>query len=154
VLDPAPDELEVAAAAGLETIAGFAEDFEPHGRRWDLVLLCQTVDHLLDVGATLASVRGMTADDGHAFVDVLDVVLVARRLGCVEGAVKIDHPYYLTGETAQAYFLRAGFEPVAERLSEDDHRGFVLGAGEPAEPDWERLRGTADAALAELRSLS
>ena len=49
VLDPAPDELAVAAAAGMETIAGFAEDFDPGERRWDLVLLCQTIDHLLDV---------------------------------------------------------------------------------------------------------
>ena len=48
-----PDELEVAAAAGMETIAGFAEDFDPGDRRWDLVLLCQTIDHLLDVAATL-----------------------------------------------------------------------------------------------------
>ena len=56
VLDPAPDELAVAAAAGMETIAGFAEDFDPGGRRWDLVLLCQTIDHLLDVS-------------GHARVD-------------------------------------------------------------------------------------
>ncbi len=58
VLDPAPDELEVAAAAGMETIAGFAEDYEPGDRRWDLVLLCQTIDHLLDVRATLESMRG------------------------------------------------------------------------------------------------
>jgi hypothetical protein len=34
VLDPAPDELAVAAAAGMETIEGFAEDFEVGGRTW------------------------------------------------------------------------------------------------------------------------
>src|SRR5262245_14310941 len=69
VLDPAPDELAVAAADGMETIAGFAEDFEPSSlgmsdRRWDLVLLCQTIDHLLDVRATLASLRRLTVADG------------------------------------------------------------------------------------------
>ena len=57
VLDPAPAELEVAAAAGMETIAGFAEDYDPGERRWDLVLLCQTIDHLLDVRGTLESMR-------------------------------------------------------------------------------------------------
>ena len=149
VLDPAPDELEIAAAAGLETVAGF----DPGARRWELVLLCQTVDHLLDVSATLASMRRMTAEGGHAFVDVLDLMLAVRRQGSVEGAVKIDHPYYLTRETAQAYFLRAGLEPVSEQLSGDGHWGFVLAPGEPREPDWDRLQATAHAGLAELREL-
>ena len=147
VLDPAPDELAVAEAAGMETVAGFAEDFDPGERRWDLVLLCQTIDHLLDVTATLGAMRRMTADGGRAFVDVLDVVFMARRRGSIEGAVKIDHPYYLTRETAEAYFQRAGFEIVAERLSDDGHRGFVLASAEPREPDWERLAAAAAARL-------
>jgi ubiquinone/menaquinone biosynthesis C-methylase UbiE len=125
ILDPAPDELAIAAAAGLETVAGFAEDFDAGGRRWDLVLLCQTIDHLLDVAATLASLRRMVAESGRAFVDALDYVRVARRNGSLEEAVKIDHPYALTRETAEAYCLRAGFRVVAERLSADDHWGFL-----------------------------
>ena len=152
VLDPAPAELEVAAAAAMETIAGFAEDFDPGERRWDLVLLCQTIDHLLDVRATLESMRRMTAAQGHAFVDVLDLMLVARRQGAVEGAAKIDHPYYLTHDTAVALFLRAGFEAVAERLSADGHWGFVLAPAEPRDPDWDELSASAAASIAELRS--
>ncbi|HEY7690863.1 MAG TPA: methyltransferase domain-containing protein [Gaiellaceae bacterium] len=151
VLDPAPAELEVAAAAGMETIAGFAEDFDPAERRWDLVLLCQTVDHLLDVRRTLDSMRRMTADDGHAFVDVLDLLIAARKHGSVEGAAKIDHPYYLTHGTAIAFFRRAGFEPVAERLSADGHWGFVLAPGEPGEPDWDALGAHAAAMIEELQ---
>ena len=153
VLDPAPDELAVAAANGMETVAGFAEDFDPGARRWDLVLLCQTIDHLLDVRATLASLRRLTADDGHAFVDVLDLMIAARKQGSVEGAVKIDHPYSLTRETALAFFEQAGFSPVAERLSADGHWGFVLAAAEPSEPDWEQLHGVAESYRAELEGL-
>jgi len=151
VLDPAPDELAVAAAAGMETIAGFAEDFRPGGRRWDLVLLCQTVDHLLDVRGTLAAMRGMTSVDGHAFVDVLDLLIAARKQGSVEGAAKIDHPYYLTRDTALAFFRRAGFAPVAERLSGDGHWGFVLAPAEPGEPDWDGLARGAAAMIEELQ---
>ena len=151
VLDPAPAELAVAAAAGMETIAGFAEDFDPGERRWDLVLLCQTIDHLLDVRGTLESMRRMTADDGHAFVDVLDLLIAARKQGTVEGAAKIDHPYYLTHDTALACFRLTGFEPVAERLSADGHWGFVLAPGEPLEPDWDELGRGAAAMIEELR---
>jgi SAM-dependent methyltransferase len=150
VLDPAPDELAVAAAAGMKTIEGFVEDFDPGTRRWEFLLLCQTIDHLLDVGAVLRAMRGLLADGGRAFVDVLDVGFMARRRGSIEGAVKIDHPYYLTRETALAYFRQAGLAPVAERLSGDGHWGFVLEPAEPAEPDWPALRASADALLAEL----
>jgi len=53
VVDPAPDELGVAAAMGIETVAAFAEEFDPGPRRWQLVLLCQTIDHLLDVSSAI-----------------------------------------------------------------------------------------------------
>jgi SAM-dependent methyltransferase len=143
VLDPSPDELAVARAAGMETVAGLVEDFNPGERRWDLVLLCQTIDHLLDVRGTLAALRHMTAAGGHAFVDIVDLDVLLRRTGCIERVIKIDHPYYLTRSTAVAFFALAGFTIVAERLSDDGHRGFVLVPGPCAEPDWPALKVTA-----------
>jgi hypothetical protein len=94
--------------------------------------------------------RRITAENGHAFVDVLDVLIAARAQGSVEGAAKIDHPYYLTHDTALAFFRQAGFEPVAERLSADGHWGFVLAPGEPREPDWDALGKRAAAMIEEL----
>jgi SAM-dependent methyltransferase len=148
VLDPAPAELAIAAAAGMETIEGFAEDYEPGTRRWQLVLLCQTIDHLLDIRSIVDAIRRVLADDGRAFVDILDVEFMARRRGSVEGAVKIDHPYYLTRATAGAYFERSGLAVVAERMSGDGHWGFLLAPAQPREPDWEALRHRADELLA------
>ena len=153
VLDPAPDELAVAARQGMETIAGFVEDFEPGGRRWELVLLCQTIDHLLDVSGTLRALRGLLADGGHAFVDVLDVEFMARRRGAVEGAVKVDHPYYLTRATALAFVARFGFEVVSERMSDDGHWGFLLAPGVEREPDWGELESRAASFLELCRRL-
>ncbi|MEJ7892775.1 MAG: methyltransferase domain-containing protein [Solirubrobacteraceae bacterium] len=147
VLDPAPDELAVAEAAGMETIASGAEEFDPEGRTWDLVLLCQTIDHLLDLRGTLDALRRVTAPGGRAFVDVLDIGFMLRRRGRIEGAVKIDHPYYLTANTARACFSLAGLRSVAERLSHDGHWGFVLEPAEPAEPDWREVGGSADELL-------
>lgn len=151
VLDPAPDELAVAQAAGMETIAGFVEDFDPGERTWDLVLLCQTIDHLLDVRGALAALRRMTAPEGRAFVDIVDVEVLLRRTGCIERAVKIDHPYYLTGPTTAALFDIAGFTIIAQRLSDDGHRGFVLAPGPCAEPDWISLEIAAAQFLASVR---
>lgn len=143
VLDPSPDELAVARAAGLETVAGTAEDFDPGTRRWDLVLLCQTIDHLLDVRGTLCGLRRMTATGGRAFVDIVDVDVILRRTGSIERVVKIDHPYYLTRPTAVAFFARSGYTIIAERTTDDGHRGFVLAPGQSAEPDWPVLEAAA-----------
>jgi SAM-dependent methyltransferase len=140
VLDPAPDELAIARAAGMETIAGFVEDFDPGQRTWDLVLLCQTIDHLLDLRSALSALRRMTAPEGCAFVDVVDIEVLLRRIGSIERAVKIDHPYYLTGPTVAALFDLAGFTIIAQRLSDDGHRGFMLTPGPPTEPDWPTLK--------------
>lgn len=153
VLDPAPDELAVAEASGMEIIAGFAEDFDPGDRSWDVVLLCQTIDHLLDVRRTLLALRKLTASSGRAFVDILDIELVLARTGSIEDAIKIDHPYYLTGATAAAFFALVGYTVVAQRVSDDGHRGFVLAPGQPADPDWPALELLAAAFLANLRAL-
>jgi SAM-dependent methyltransferase len=149
VLDPSPDELAIAAAAGMQTIAGFIEDYDPGDATWDLVLLCQTVDHLLDVRSVLERMRAITANAGHAYVDVLDVAYVMQHEGGLEQAVKIDHPYYLTRDTALAYFGLTGFRVVAERLSDDGHWGFLLAPGERAEPDWTDLAARAERLLGE-----
>lgn len=153
VLDPAPDELAVAASLGMETVAGFAEDADLGGREFDLVLLCQTIDHLLDVRGTLEAIRAALSPNGRAFVDVLDVGFMALRRGSIESAVKIDHPYYLTRATALGYFAVTGLAPVAERLSDDGHWGFLLEPAQPSEPDREALRREADAFLASVWSL-
>jgi SAM-dependent methyltransferase len=153
VLDPCPEELAVARAAGMETVAGLVEDFDPGERRWDLVLLCQTIDHLLDVRGTLAALRRMLASGGRAFIDIVDVDVLLRRTGSIERVVKIDHPYYLTRPTTVALFALAGFTIVAERVTDDGHRGFVLAARDSTEPDWLALENTAAQFLSAISAL-
>jgi SAM-dependent methyltransferase len=150
VLDPSPDELAVAEAAGLRTIPGFIEDFDPGPRRWDLVLLCQTIDHVLDVATSLAVLRRSVAENGHVWVDVDDLMDVVARTGSLVEAVHVDHPYYLTRDTARAFFALAGLEVAAERRK---RAGFLLVPGEPREPDWESLSARADTRISTLRSI-
>lgn len=153
VVDPSPEELAVAARQGIETVQGFAEEADLPEGGFDLVLLCQTIDHLVDVSATLAALRRWIAPGGRAFVDVLDLDFMMRRRGSVEGAVKIDHPYYLTRGTAGAYLSLAGFDIVAERLSADGHWGFLVAPGPATTPDWGLLRAEADRRLELLWAL-
>lgn len=126
VIDPAPLEVEEARALGLETITALVEDYQPDGRRFDVVGLFQTVDHLLDIERTLKVVRALIYPLGVLFVDIVDFRAAYLRNWSVEEAVKIDHPYYLTQETMIAYLRRAGFEPIrADYAADHLHVSYV-----------------------------
>lgn len=115
VLDPAPDEL--AEASGLRVIQASIEDYEPKGGEWyDLVTLCQTSDHVLDLRGTLAKVKKLirprgNGDGARFFVDIVDYEQTKSS--------KIDHPYNLTRATMLSYLCRAGFRLIDEGRAED-----------------------------------
>ncbi len=133
IIDPAPLEIAEAQRLGLETITGFVEQYDPGDRRFDVVALCQTIDHLLDISSTLHAVRRVLSDDGLLFVDIVDLRAAYLRTWSIEGAVKIDHPYYLTDETARAYLMRAGLAVQRVDFSADHlHIAYVC---KPVAPD-------------------
>lgn len=132
VIDPAPLEIEVARRLGLRALAGFLEDVDPGGQHYDLITLCQTVDHLLDVSLSLRKIRALLSEGGVFFVDIVDFRAAYRRNGSVESAIKIDHPFYLTEETTSVFLRRAGFEILAVDYAADHlHVGYVCAPAPP-----------------------
>ena len=151
VIDPAPLEVEEARALGLETVTGLVEDYEPDGRRFDMVGLFQTVDHLLDITRTLAIMRSLIHPLGMLFVDIVDFRAAYLRNWSVEEAVKVDHPYYLTEDTMIAYLRRAGFEPLrADYAADHLHISYVCRPVQ-VQPDALPTRDSVRALLRELR---
>jgi len=133
LIDPAPLELQEARAFDLETITGLVEEHDFGGRRFDLVLICQTVDHLLDVAGTLKRVRELLTPNGYLFVDIVDFRAAYLRNWSVEDATKIDHPYYLTQDTMTAYLKRAGFESMRAAYAADHlHVSYLCRPTQPA----------------------
>jgi 2-polyprenyl-3-methyl-5-hydroxy-6-metoxy-1,4-benzoquinol methylase len=125
-IDPSPLEVAEARRLGLETITGLVEQHDFAGRTFDVVIVCQTVDHLLDVAGTLARVHEILAPHGLLFVDIVDFRAAYLRNRSVEEAVKIDHPYYLTESTITAYLRRTGFEALRSDYAADHlHVGYV-----------------------------
>jgi SAM-dependent methyltransferase len=131
VLDPAPEELERAGGRGLAAVPGTIESFEPDGR-FDVVLLCQTLDHVLDAGGALRKLRDVLADDGLLFVDVVDFRAAYVRAWNVEAATKVDHPYAFTEDTIEALLARSGLTVARKDYAADRlHVGYVCRPGEP-----------------------
>ena len=135
LIDPAPLEVEEARAFGLETITGLVEQHDFGSRRFDLVIICQTVDHLLDVSGTLRRVRDLLTDRGQLFVDIVDFRAAYLRNWSVEDATKIDHPYYLTQNTMETYLRRAGFGIAAVDYAADHLHVSYLCRLAPPVPD-------------------
>jgi 2-polyprenyl-3-methyl-5-hydroxy-6-metoxy-1,4-benzoquinol methylase len=130
LVDPAPLEVAEAERLGLEAITALVEQHDFGRRRFDVVLICQTVDHLLDVAGTLGRVRELIADDGRLFVDIVDFRAAYLRPWSIEEAIKIDHPYYLTEPTMLAFLRRAGFEVLRTECADDRlHVGFLCRPG-------------------------
>jgi len=122
-------------------------------RQFDMVMLCQTVDHLLDVTGTLRRVRELLTPQGLLFVDIVDFRAAYLRNWSVEEAVKIDHPYYLTEATATAFLKRAGFDIVrADYAADHLHVSYIA---RPAQPDAAALppQGSVRELLREVRFL-
>ena len=139
VIDPAPLEIEQAQRLGLETITGLVEQHDFGKRRFDVVVICQTVDHLLDIAGTLARVRQLLSDTGLLFIDIVDFRAAYLRNWSVEDATKIDHPYYLTEPTMAAYLRSAAFEILQTDYAADHlhvsyvcHPGIAHGDAMPA----------------------
>ena len=130
VIDPAPLEIEQAQRLGLETISGLVEHHDFGRRRFDVVTICQTVDHLLDIAGTLTRVRQLLSDDGLFFIDIVDFRAAYLRNWSVEDAIKIDHPYYLTEPTIGAYLRRSAFEVLRSDYASDHlHVSYVCRPG-------------------------
>lgn len=125
VLDPSPLEVAEARRRGLETVTALLEAFVPE-RLYEMVTMCQTVDHLLDVAGATHKVRQLLVEDGLFFVDIVDVRSVCVKNGSLAAAIKIDHPYSLTDMTMRAYLARGGFEILISAPASDAlHLSYV-----------------------------
>lgn len=130
LIDPAPLEVQQAQRLGLETITGLVEQHDFGSRRFDVVIICQTVDHLLDIAGTLTRVRQLLTDDGLLFLDIVDFRAAYLRNWSVEDAIKIDHPYYLTETTIVSYLRSAAFEVLRSDYARDHlHVSYVCRPG-------------------------
>ena len=113
VVDPSPSELAEARKLGLECEQALAEQWNPDGRRFDLVLICRSIDHFLSISEVLAKAAGCLNPGGYLFFDPVDFESGARTTVDYRRWLKMDHVYYLSDETMRLYLHAAGFDVAA-----------------------------------------
>lgn len=131
VLDPSPQELEVARQEGHETECGLFESWKGDGRTFDLILCARTIDHFMDLSGALRKMRRLISDDGWLLIDIVDLYQIRDRRGVIDGAFKVDHCYYLYSEIAPAVLASAGWKVVISDIATATER--VLYACRPTE---------------------
>lgn len=119
VLDPCPTELAVAEKRyGLVTKLGTLDDAEFEVQAFDVVTVCQSLDHVLRPAWVLRRCRELLGPGGVFFADVVDYG-TTRTL-------KLDHPFNFTPQTAKEYLRRAGYQVLSEtRFWDGNHVGYV-----------------------------
>jgi 2-polyprenyl-3-methyl-5-hydroxy-6-metoxy-1,4-benzoquinol methylase len=151
VLDPSPLEIEQAKKLGIKSWVGLLEDLDPQDSQFDLIVLCQTVDHLLDIRSAMAKICQMLQPNGLFFVDIVDFRAAYLRNWSLQEAVKIDHPFYLTESTIEAYLTRAGFHMIRINYAADHlHIGYLCRLGKP-QPNYLPSRDAPSHLLSEVR---
>ena len=115
VLDPSQEEIEAARKQGLNGVVGSAETWDTD-ERFDIVMMCRTIEHLFDLRATMAKIRRLLSPGGLFYCDFLDYLELCRMTGHPQTVSKVDHCYWMTMETAPALFRSMGFEVVSLHL--------------------------------------
>ncbi len=152
LLDPAASEIHQPETRGMQLVASSFEDWETEDR-FELILLCRTVEHLLDLRHSMQKIRELLAPGGIFFCDIGDFFELCRLEGPAEVVSRIDHCFWLTQETARVLFRRVGFETIAiDATAPFDQVRFVLRRG-AADPGARLPPGWIDARVRELREI-
>ena len=68
--------------------------------------------------------------EGVCFLDIVDFRAHYLQNKSIENSIKIDHPYYLTESTMEAYFTKIGFKVLLKNYASDHlHIGYVCTHG-------------------------
>jgi len=131
VQDPSSEELLYAAANGCKTACGLFENlsFDEFGQ-FDLILLCQTIDHLYSLETTFSKISDLMHSGTLFFVDYVDFKFNCNAKGFKE-SVKIDHIFNFSETNFEILLKTNDYRICDKAISSDYHlRKFLLKKGE------------------------
>jgi len=141
ILDPAEDEIAGARKFGLKTVSSAIEEWDTD-ERFDLVLLCRSIEHLVDLRKALGNIRRLLSARGLLYCDIADFMDSCEIIGPPRAVTKLDHCYWLCLDTAYEIFRALGFDIVSMNITSGQAQvGFLLRRSElrpvsPLKPEW------------------
>jgi len=124
-LDPSPACAAIAAQkygvrvhTGDLSAAGFTA---LSGERYDMIILIAVLEHVRDIGATLARLRSVLAPEGLLFVEVPDASRFERGQDAPFQEFSVEHINYFSGRSLAGVVEHGGFSTVALIESDRPH---------------------------------
>jgi hypothetical protein len=108
-VEPSRQHAEHVRSFGWEVHEEIFEDVRLAPESWDLAIMTQTLNHLLDPHAAMKAIRAALTPRGMFFVEVQNFPEHARRARI---PVQVDHAYYFCAETLECMARRVGLEPI------------------------------------------
>jgi 2-polyprenyl-3-methyl-5-hydroxy-6-metoxy-1,4-benzoquinol methylase len=126
ILELATKEVEVARQQGLKAEVGSIETWTTD-KRFDLILLCRTFEHIQDLSLAFKRIRGFLKPDGVLFCDISDFSDSCKRVGPPQSITKIDHCFWISDIYAAQFFARVGFRIIHRLDNLPKHQiGYLL----------------------------
>jgi len=117
-IEPASGAVAAAQAGGAETVVeGTLEDNPLADRRWDVVRLYQTLEHMPDPVASLEAARALLAPGGRVVIGVPNFGATGRRVfgPSWDGLELPRHLHHFTRASLTAVLARAGLQAESVR---------------------------------------
>lgn len=108
-VEPAEEHSAYARKLGHSVQTGLFGEVVLSAGCYDLVLVTQTLNHLLDPRGALRALRALLSEQGLLFLEVQNFPEFAKR---ARRSVTVDHPYYFAAETLECMARRSGLEPI------------------------------------------
>jgi SAM-dependent methyltransferase len=108
-VEPSEHHSAYAREQGHAVQTGLFGEVELPAGAFDLVIVTQTLNHLLDPRSALRALRALLSEHGLLFLEVQNFPEFARR---ARRSITVDHPYYFAAETLECMARRTGLEPI------------------------------------------
>lgn len=154
-IDPSKKETLQSLNYDVETKIEMFEDIQFKEEKFDLIINCWAIDHLRSIRKSLNKVRSLMHEKSLFWFDFMDFRKIYLKKSSVEGALKIDHNYYLTDTVMESYLGVCGLEIVRKFVAADKwHIGYLCKRGDYQILDIEKLEEERKILYREIRNLN
>lgn len=136
ILDPSPDAVSQAKTLDMVAIKGLAEHHKFATNQYDLVLMCRSIDHLIDPVGTIKRIRASLTRKGVFFCDYVDLAftLIKRQ---IPRALHLDHLFNFTEKPFLTMMARCGLEPCSKQFVDKSEKGYLFRKCPPKDVEWD-----------------
>jgi 2-polyprenyl-3-methyl-5-hydroxy-6-metoxy-1,4-benzoquinol methylase len=103
VVDPNKHEIAKAIDRGLTCCCSSFMEYKTD-KRFELVSMLRTVEHLPDISLAMSKIRGLLTDNGMFLIDIVNHDWLLKMFHDKSLCTKVDHIYQLTDTTIRQYF--------------------------------------------------